>query len=317
MNSLSLSFIDPLHPELSPKNLTPEKIETQYVQQGKPLVIRGLLQEIDFWTLDFLRHHLGTQIFPVRQYGRERYQCDKRQWPDMGSGVPVSSLSFNAYADLVLDGEAYRQDLYLARCSLQGTPLDNTPILIHAEQQLKLSMPVTAQHLWCGPAGHTSCLHYDPMDGTLIQLAGTKRIALFPPSQLYNLYPFAVWNHLIYGAKRRAVYSKVYPDNPDFQAFPRYEFAMPHRIDITLQPGELLFIPSGWWHEVTSIGSGMVCSVNRWWNVPWQRTCTNWSKVRAHIGSVLGMPHTMIDMAGALMSSDNRQQRLRALIQRL
>lgn len=316
MKSSSLSFIDPVRPALSTEKLTEENIQTQYIQPGKPLVIRGLLKETDLWTMDFLRKHLGPQMFPVRQYGRERYQCDKRQWPDMGSGVSVNSLTFNAYADLIMNGEAHRQDLYLARCSLKGTSLENLSILTQAEQLLKLSVPVTAQNLWCGPSGHTSCLHYDPMDGSLIQLAGTKQIILFPPSQLYNLYPFSVWNHLIYGAKRRAVYSKVYPNNPDFQAFPKFALAISHRIDITLKPGELLFIPAGWWHEVTSIGSGMVCSVNRWWHVPLKRTLLNWSKMRAHIGSVLGMPHTVIDFLGAIASSDSRQQRLRTLIQR-
>ena len=316
MNSPILSFIDPLHPELSIERLTEASIQSQYVQPGNPLIIRNVLKNIDRWTIDFLRKHLGLQMFPVRRYGRKRYQCDKRQWQDIGSGVPVTSLTFDAYADLILNGEAYQQDLYLARCSLKGTSLANMSDLTQAEQRLKLSMPVTAQNLWCGPSGHTSCLHYDPMDGTLMQLAGTKQITLFPPSQLYNLYPFPIWNHLIHGAKRRAGYSKLDPNNPDFQSFPRFELAMHHRIDLTLKPGELLFIPAGWWHEVTSIGSGMVCSINRWWAVPLERSVLNWSKMRAHIGSLLGLPYTVIDLVGAIISSDNRQQRLRNLIQR-
>ena len=317
MNSPSLSFIDPLRPELSIERLSESSIQSQYVQPGKPLIIKDVLKNVDCWTVDFLRQHLGPQIFPVRQYGRKRYQYNKSQWQDIGSGVPVTSLTFDAYADLILSGEAQQQDLYLARCSLKGTSLANMSDLTQAEQWLKLSSPVTSQNLWCGPPGHTSSLHYDPMDGILIQLAGTKQITLFPPSQLYNLYPFSIWNHLIYGAKRRAGYSKLDPNKPDFQSFPKFELAMRHRIDLTLKPGERLFIPASWWHEVTSTGSGMVCSINRWWTVPLQRTVLNWSKTRAHIGSLLGMPHTVIDLVGALISSDNRQQRLRTLLQRL
>lgn len=317
MNSPILSFIDPLHPELSLECLTEASIQRQYVRPGNPLIIKDVLKNVDCWTIDFLRQHLGSQMFPVRRYGRERYQWDKRQWQDMGSGVPVTSLTFDAYADLILSGEAHQQDLYLARCSLKGTALENMADLTQAEQRLQLSVPVTSQNLWCGPSGHTSCLHYDPMDGILIQLAGTKQITLFPPSQLYNLYPFSIWNHLLRGVKRRASYSKVNPNKPDFQAFPKFELAMRHRIDLTLKPGELLFIPAGWWHEVTSVGSGMVCSINRWWAVPLARTVLNWSKTRAHIGSLLGTPHTAIDLIGALISSDNRQQRLRTLLQRL
>ncbi|MFG6105536.1 cupin-like domain-containing protein [Leptothoe sp. EHU-05/26/07-4] len=315
-NCSGLRFLDPVHPELLLEGFSYELIHKQYLQQGRPLLMKGLLENSDGWNLEFLRKHLGTQLFPVRQYGRERYQQEKRQWKDMGSGVSVSSLTFETYADLILNGDARKYDLYLARCSLKGTSLEKVSVLSPVEQLLKLSNPVTPENLWCGPAGHTSCLHYDPMDGTLAQLAGTKQVTLFPPSQLYNLYPFSVWNHLMHGAKRRAVYSKVYPDNPDLKVFPKFKMAMPHRIDITLQPGEMLFIPAGWWHEITSVGHGMVCSINRWWNVPLSRTFSNWSKLRAHIGSLLGIPHTLLNFVDAMASSDSRQHKLRALIQR-
>ena len=311
-----LQFFDPAHPELLPESFSDDLIHKQYLQQGKPILIKGLLKNSESWSLEFLREQLSTQIFPMRQYGRERYQQDKRQWKDMGSGVSVISLTFETYANLINNGDAHKYDLYLARCSLKGTSLEKVPVLDQVEQQLHLSTPVTHHNLWCGPAGHTSCLHYDPMDGTLVQLSGTKQVILFPPSQLYNLYPFSVWNHLMYGAKRRAVYSKVYPDNPDLKAFPKFKVAMPYRLDITLQPGEMLFIPAGWWHEIISVGNGMVCSINRWWNVPLSRTFSNWSKLRAHVGSLLGMPHMFLNFANAMTSPNSRQKKLRELIQR-
>ena len=310
-----LCFVDPVHLESSIETFSDKRLHTGYILKGRPILVKGLLNNSENWSLEFLCKHIGKQTFPVRTYGRERYQQDKRQWKDMGSGVSVSSITFEAYADLILNGDAQKYDIYLARCSLKGTSLETSPVLAQVEQQLTLSNPVTPQNLWCGPAGHTSCLHYDPMDGTLVQLSGTKQVTLFPPSQLYNLYPFSVWNHLLYGAKRRAVYSKVYPDNPDLKAFPKFKSAMPYRVDITLQPGDMLFIPAGWWHEVTSVGDGMVCSINRWWNVPHQRALANWSKLRAHMGSVLGMPHTLLGLLEAMTSSDRRQQKLKALIQ--
>ncbi len=184
-----------------------------------------------------------------------------------GSGVNIRNLTFNDYAALLQSGEAHDQDLYLARSALTHTPLAQAPALVQAEQQLGFTRPVTALNLWVGPSGHISCLHYDPMDGTLMQLQGSKHIILFPPNQLYNLYPFAVINHLRYGLRRRAVYSQVYPDRPDFESFPRFREALRHRQDVTLRPGEILFIPCGWWHEVSSVGSGAVLSINRWWNV--------------------------------------------------
>jgi lysine-specific demethylase 8/hypoxia-inducible factor 1-alpha inhibitor (HIF hydroxylase) len=296
-------------------DLTAQAFQDQYFRPGVPIVVTGLLANQEPWTLDFLCQHLGEAVFPVRQYGRDRYQQDKRDWADMGSGVTVHSISFREYADLIRSGEAYKQDLYLARCSLKGTTLEQAPILTDAESTLGLFGSVTPLNLWCGPAGHTSCLHYDPMDGTLMQLVGTKQVTLFPPSQLYNLHPFSVWNHLLHGAKRRAVYSQVYPNRPDFESFPRFREALPHRIDVTLNPGEILLIPAGWWHEVTSVGNGLVCSVNRWWNVPGGRSLRNWSKWRAHLGSILGLPHVFWNLVSTLPTAA-RGQKLKEIIQR-
>ncbi|MGG6293098.1 cupin-like domain-containing protein [Leptolyngbya sp. AN02str] len=303
-------------PRLQAHEIHPEAFLQTYVIPGRPVVISGLLDGEPNWDLDFLIQHLGDRTFPVRKYGRDRYQQDKRDWQDMGSGVALRSMPFAEYADLIRSGEAYEQDLYLGRCGLGGTPLADAPVFQKSEAVLGLKGSMTPLNLWCGPAGHTSCLHYDPLDGTLTQLYGTKHIILFPPSQLYNLHPFSVWNHLIYGLRRRAVYSQVYPDRPDFEAFPRYRKALAQRYDVMLHAGEILFIPSCWWHEVTSIGTGMVCSVNRWWNVPLGRSLRTWSKWRAHIGSLLALPHIAWDLLSVLPATA-RKHKLKALIQRL
>ncbi len=295
--------------------LTAQHFQEHYFRPGIPIIITGLLEQQDDWTLEFLCEHLGDVVLPVRQYGRDRYQQDKRTWPDMGSGVTLQALTFQDYGNLIRNGQAHAQDLYLARCSLKGTSLEQTPLLIQAEASLGLSVPVTPLNLWCGPAGHTSCLHYDPMDGTLMQLVGTKQLILFPPSQLYNLYPFSVLNHLIHGTKRRAVYSQLYPNHPDLETFPRFRDAMPYRIDVTLHPGDILFIPAGWWHEVTSVGEGLVCSVNRWWNVPWGRSLRTWSKWRAHLGSILGIPHVAKQLVSTLPNL-HRGFHVRGIMQR-
>ena len=295
--------------------LTPQHFQEQYYQPGIPVIITGLLEQQADWTLEFLCEHLGDLVLPVRQYGRDRYQQDKRTWADMGSGVALKHLAFRDYAELIRNGQAVEQDLYLARCSLNGTTLEQAHVLTQAEAALGLSLAVTPLHLWCGSAGHTSCLHYDPMDGTLMQLMGTKQLILFPPSQLYNLYPFSIANHLIHGTKRRAGYSQLYPNHPDLEAFPRFREALPYRIDVTLYPREILFIPAGWWHEVTSVGEGLVCSVNRWWHVPWVRSFRSWSKWRAHLGSILGLPHVLKQLI-ATQPLLHRESHVRGIMQR-
>lgn len=308
------------------KYLTIDRIEAEfltesvffekYQKKGIPVVIQGLLGKVD-WNLDYLCQKLENAEFPVRYYGKERYKQDKREWNSIGSGVESKTLRFTEYAELLRNGEAKENDIYLARCALINTPLDQSPIVIQAETHLGLKLPAIPISLWVGPGGHTSCLHYDPMDGTLMQMHGSKRVILFPPSQLNNLYPFSVWNHLRYGLKHRAVYSQVYPERPDFESFPNYKYALEHCYEVILEQGEVLFIPSGWWHEVTSLGNSMVCSVNRWWHVyPMSRSLRLWSKWRAHFGSVLAFPHILWNLLMALKSKQ-RIGELSKLRQRL
>ncbi|MBI4783220.1 MAG: cupin-like domain-containing protein [Oscillatoriophycideae cyanobacterium NC_groundwater_1537_Pr4_S-0.65um_50_18] len=300
-------------------SLTPKDFFEQYQKPGIPIVITGLLKVEAAWNLDYLCEKLGTLEFPIRHYGQQRYQQDKRQWATIGSGVAMQNMTFAHYAELLRNGTAQAQDLYLGRCTLSHTPLANTPAIAQAEAALGLKFPATNLKLWVGGGGHTTCLHYDPVDGTLMQLQGAKRVLLFPPSQLYNLYPFPITVHLQHGLRKRAVYSQVYPDKPDLEAFPKFEQALDHCHEVILQQGEILFIPSGWWHEVSTVSSAdeIVCSVNRFWHVlPIVRSLRSWSKWRAHMGSLLAAPHIVGDVMNAIGSSEQKQK-IGQLLQRI
>lgn len=298
-------------------SLTFQEFGDRYQTPGIPLIVQGLLDEEPAWDLDFLCHTLGDHVFPVRRYGRERYQQDKRRWTSSGSGVETHSMTFAAYAQHLTTGLAQEEDLYLGRCALTHTPLASRLNLRQAEAWFNLKFPATALNLWVGADGHTSCLHYDPMDGILMQLHGAKKILLFPPAQTYNLYPIPIYKPMRYGLTLRPVYSQVYPDRPDLDAFPNFAQAQSHATEIILNPGEILFLPAGWWHEVTSLEGGVVCSVNRFWHVlPLSRAFRSWNKWRAHLGSVLAMPHLVGNLIVA-MSHPNTNHELSKLLQRL
>jgi hypothetical protein len=303
---------------ISKQSITARGFYQRYRNPGVPVVITGLLDGQPEWDLDFLTAQLGHQVFPVRHYGRSRYQQDKRTWTSSGSGVAARNLPFADYADMLRSGEAHEQDLYLARCSLRQTPLEGNPLLSDLETQLGFKrFPATYTNLWVGPAGHTSCLHYDPMDGLLMQVHGCKRFILFPPSQTYNLYPIPLLKQLRHGLTLRSAYSQVYPDRPDYEAFPKFYQAQQVRQEVILQPGEVLFLPAGWWHEVSSVGDGVVCSINRFWNVfPLWRGLTCWNKWRAHLSSLCAAPHIGWSFVQALTTA-NPQVELRKLMQRL
>jgi lysine-specific demethylase 8/hypoxia-inducible factor 1-alpha inhibitor (HIF hydroxylase) len=300
--------------------LTSQQFAQRYQKRGVPVILTDLLQPEWDWNLDYLCQQLGNQEFLLRYYGKQRYQQDKREWTSIGSGVQTQSLPFTDYAELLRRHEAHEQDIYLAKCSLQDTPLMETEAIetVKAElSQLGLTQPASGLNLWVGPGGHMECLHYDAMDGTLIQLHGSKRVVLFPPSQTFNLYPFPFYAHLRYGLKLRSWFSRVYPDQPDLQTYPKLKRALEHKYEMTLQPGEALYIPAGWWHEVTALGDEMVCSVNRFWRVfPTTRAVFFWGRWRAYLGSVCAIPNVLFNLTMALLSRE-RNQKIKEILQML
>ena len=93
--------------------------------------------------------------------------------------------------------------------------------------------------LWVGPGGTVTPMHHDTCNILFGQVYGRKRFRLVAP-----------WDAALLAATR-GVYSRLDPEAPDLAAYP--DFARSVVKDVTLDPGEMLFIPVGWWHHVRAI----------------------------------------------------------------
>jgi hypothetical protein len=105
---------------------------------------------------------------------------------------------------------------------------------------------------WLGPAGTVTPLHCDYDDNIFAQIWGTKRIFLSPPHHDEFLYPSEA-NAILFG-------SPFDPEAPDFEQFPLARKAS--MIECIMNPGELLYVPAGWYHQVRSLTFSL--SSNRW-----------------------------------------------------
>ncbi|XP_032191025.1 HSPB1-associated protein 1 isoform X3 [Mustela erminea] len=110
--------------------------------------------------------------------------------------------------------------------------------------------------LWIGSMGaHTPC-HLDSYGCNLVfQVQGRKRWHLFPPEDTPFLYPTRI------PYEESSVFSKINVVNPDLKRFPQFRKARRHTV--TLNPGQVLFVPRHWWHYVESIDPVTV-SINSW-----------------------------------------------------
>ena len=84
--------------------------------------------------------------------------------------------------------------------------------------------------------------HFDVMDNALAQLTGRKRVVMWPPSADEDLY--------VDGSSSRVANIDAWND----AQFPRFRRSVGARSEAELGPGDVLFIPALWFHNVTSIG---------------------------------------------------------------
>ncbi|XP_069472792.1 HSPB1-associated protein 1 isoform X2 [Ambystoma mexicanum] len=110
--------------------------------------------------------------------------------------------------------------------------------------------------LWIGTLGANTPCHVDSYGCNLVvQVQGRKRWHLFPPEDTAFLYPTRI------PYEESSIFSKVNVANPDLKSFPQFKNARTYVV--TLQPGEVLFVPRHWWHYVESIDP-ITVSVNSW-----------------------------------------------------
>lgn len=111
--------------------------------------------------------------------------------------------------------------------------------------------------LFTGGATSITHMHFD-MDMSHIlhtQFLGRKRVLMFPYTEQHKIYrkPFEVLS--------LADFSHYYKGNgtPDYEKFPALKFAK--GFDFTLEHGDTLFMPAGYWHHMEYLESGVAMSL--------------------------------------------------------
>ena len=92
---------------------------------------------------------------------------------------------------------------------------------------------------WFGPGGTVTPLHHDTIMLFHTQIVGRKRWRFISPLHTPRLY-----NH-------HNVFSAVNLDAPDLVRHPA--FAGVKVLDVVAGPGDTVFLPLGWWHQVSSL----------------------------------------------------------------
>ena len=242
----------------------PSALTDELLRSTRPLLLRGL---VDHW--------------PIAQAGRESPRVAMDYLRAHYQGEPVIAW----FGEPDIQGRFfYNEDLTGFNFRVERQRLDRL-----LQQLQSLSEAQAAPAIYMGSTTVDTCLpgfrdandlpfggrdplasvwignrtriaaHHDVPDNLACVVAGRRRFTLFPPDQLANLHV----GPLDFTPAGQAI-SLVDFARPDLQQFPRFEQAMAHAQVAELGPGDALFIPSMWWHQVEALEPFNVL-INYWW----------------------------------------------------
>ena len=216
----------------------------------RPLIHKNAIKEnpcFSRWSPEYLRSVLGGRTVMVKHSESGLYNIS------VESQYRNRSMLFAEAIDLIINAGGEGKAYYLQQYSIPS----HFPELLKDLETPALSAPtdiLSALNFWIGGQGCVTQLHYDRDHNFLVQVRGRKELTLFSPEDSDYLYPNTggAYAHV----------SRIQLDQVDTAQFPLFEKATPFHC--VLEPGDLLYMPPYWWHQVRSLD--MAISVNYWWN---------------------------------------------------
>ncbi|XP_068755514.1 tRNA wybutosine-synthesizing protein 5-like [Montipora capricornis] len=219
--------------------LTPVKFFEKYVAPSKPVLIRGgakLSPAFNAWSDDYFLSFNESRDFKIVAEQRKK---EIRTYPAV-------DISFEEFV------KTYeRRDIYL----VNGVP----PFL---QKDVLLPPPLLCEEIvedmlvdtvmWFSSGGTKSVLHNDDVDNINCLFSGTKELLFID----YKKYKGKVPIDFPSGG-----YSGVDVDSVDFVKYPSLKDV--EYYNVSMEPGDCLFIPYKWFHQVRSYDRNI--AVNVWW----------------------------------------------------
>lgn len=231
--------------------LSSEEFHRSYYAANRPVIIEDVVRDwpaVSKWHLDFFRSYYGRETVT---YQSGRSSDDYR---DSFIEHPVQS-TFSEYLDLIEKNETTNKYYLIAHDRLLDKAPFKTLLADINFDSRYLDGRVTHDRVFffLGPAGCMTPMHRDLGNVYLAQIKGRKLVKMIPSKQMHLVY-----NEIGY-------HTEVDFENFSFDNFPLLKKA--HIIEEVINPGDLLFIPVGWWHSVKSLDTTIsITGTNFNWN---------------------------------------------------
>src|SRR3569833_2293653 len=228
-------------------DLSVERFLTDYVLLNRPVVVTGDLEPWDLanrWTPAALERQFGNRLVQVyNNYFDLQTLMPLKRYLGQNFDKPMleesASLPYVRWYTQMRDVRFFWADEIFAKLRNPWFIPKTDYILPYTVPGVEVS-PVTAHFpakgLFISPRGARTSLHVDPWGSCAIlcQLYGSKRWYLYAPDQSEYL---------------RNDFGVVDVTRPDLNKFPEFARAQLSST-CTLKPGEIIYVPHGWYHQV-------------------------------------------------------------------
>jgi hypothetical protein len=213
-------------------NLSRKEFIEEYVKQAKPVVLTDATAKwaaMGKFTPQFFKEKYGHLTKEVKGVTYTMSDFVDRMLSASKENPAPYPFSFNVeqvFPELLKD---IRPDVVYGKVDRINHPLVPRSMIYGTE----------IYELFLGGKGSAfPFLHFDAlyMNTQITQVYGSKEFILYGPDQDKYMYP----------RKDKPKFSEVDVFNPDYQKFPLFREAKP--IGVTVNEGETLFFPAGWWH---------------------------------------------------------------------
>jgi hypothetical protein len=218
----------------------------RYWATGAPVVIEGLVSEwpaMTRWSLDALVERFGDVEVNITD-GRSKDPDYDMHHERYTRALPLRELVARIHR------EPDSNDFYMVanNRNVFGPLRAMLDDVSWPDGLVPEGVDVPSSAIWIGPGGTVTPLHHDTSNILFCQVVGRKRFKLIAPLEIAVLD----------GA--RAMYAGVDPDAPDLERFPWWPDVLVR--EVTLEPGEALFLPVGMWHHVRSLEPSVSLALN-------------------------------------------------------
>jgi hypothetical protein len=214
-----------------------------YYAANRPVILTDVAQDwpaLTRWSRpEYFAEKFGDTPLTVCMGRESDPHCDRDFWKYLKSTTMREYAAWVAAAGETNDGYLISNNRLLEDENFQRLLDDIVP----PEQYVDPSRFRTYMSFWFGPAGTRTPLHHDGNNILFCQVAGRKEFHLVSPWE----------TELITRAQGFYAHVQVPSDvEGEGVRLPDARFPWPAQ-RVVLQPGEALFLPVGWWHQVRAL----------------------------------------------------------------